>query len=145
MSLQNLHLHPSSNLNIWLYLDFLRFLDILKICKSSQTFKCYVTVLLTTGWMRLKAIFCAVASFSSHIHANLCKLAFFSMDVIFPPADPDSRFLCFLFKTNTFLFTSISSVATLQARLFSCLANKFRQSASDASNSRLIRHTNMIS
>ena len=40
-------------------------------------------ILLTTGWMRLKAIFCVVASFSSEIHANLCKHTFFGWMLFF--------------------------------------------------------------
>ena len=60
-------------------------------------------ILLTTGWMRLKAIFCVVASFSSEIHANLCKHTFFWMDVIFPPADPRQSFPMFSFQNQHIL------------------------------------------
>ena len=81
----------------------LRFLDILKIWKSSQTFKCYVTILLTTGWMRLKAIFCAVASFSSHIHANLCKHAFFFDGCYFSSSRPRQSFPMFSFQNQHIL------------------------------------------
>ena len=58
-------------------------MDILKICKSSQTFKCYVTILLTTGWMRLKAFFVLLHPFLLIFMPTYASMHFFRWMLFF--------------------------------------------------------------